>query len=315
MKTIGLFLFAGMLLFFSSAFAGVPGFMKSRMGTLNGQLYIDDHVLPDAVVAFFEVQSGPPPIVGSARRVPDMVSRTNEKGEFSVKLLPGIYYMGALIREMGQGPGPPRPGEKYYFVKDASGKLRTIEIQTKQVYNAGRFDGLPPDAFQEFSEYVTIKGVVTDDKGKPLAGIMVTLKENMSAPRPKFISERTREDGTFELRVPPGKYYVMGRESLRGGRPRAGSFIGTYGKTAPVGNASPVNAGGKAQGAPPGRGLQGGGGEAIAVEGKAGEVIADINLQMFRIPDPEETRRKYEAEARARDAAQKEPQEEEQKLK
>ena len=146
----------------------------------------------------------------------------------------------------------------------------------------------------------TITGKVTGEDGKPLAGILVTLKESMEAPRPKFISEGSAADGTFSMKVPPGKYFAVGRESVQGGKPAVGSYIGSYGKTNPSTgeSAPPPNVGSQTGASPAAKGLQSaGGGQALAIEGKEGEVIGNIDIQMFKIPDPVETRAKFEAEA------------------
>ena len=114
--------------------------------------------------------------------------------------------------------------------------------------------------------------------------------------------EKTKENGTYEIKVPPGKYYVMAHEFIRGGRPRPGSSIGMYGKTAPSNVAIPSNAmGGLGGNMPPGIAAQSRSGvEAIPIEGKHGEVLENIDITMFNIPDPEKTRKKIEEEARAR---------------
>jgi hypothetical protein len=307
MKKI-LLLAMGLLLMLSRAsWADVPGFMKEQMGTLKGTVYAKDKPYTNAIVSFFDKSGGPPPIVGSARRVPEAIDRSNPKGEFSLKLLPGTYYMGALQRELKQGFGPPRDGEEYFFMRDAQGKLREFVIETKKVNDAGRVDGMPPGAFHEFSEFITIEGTVTSDSGKPLAGALVTLKDNVDAPRPKFISHATGADGVFSIKVPPGKYYLVGRESVGGGKPGIGAFIGSYGKTNPLGEAVPPNPGNQSGASAAAKGMQGGGGQAQAVEGKNGAVIKGINIQMFKIPDPAETREKYETEARSQAEANQQP--------
>jgi len=280
--------------------ADVPGFMKERMGTLKGVVHAKGAPLANAVVSFFDKSVGPPPIIGSARRVPEVVDRSNDKGEFSVKLLPGVYYMGTLIREPAKGAGPPRPGEEYFFIRDEKGQLREFTIETKQIHNAGQVDGLPPGAFQEFKNFMTIKGKVTGEDGKPLTGVQVTLKQSMESHRPKYVSEGTAADGSFTMKVPPGKYFVVGRESIQGGKPGIGSYIGSYGKSNPTTGeaAPPPNVGSQTGASPAAMGLQGsGGGQALAVEGKDGEVIDNVNIQMFKIPNPGETRARFEAEA------------------
>lgn len=281
--------------------ADVPGFMKERMGTLKGTVYVKDKVYANAIVAFFDKNNGPPPVVGSARRVPDAIDRSNDQGAFSIKLLPGTYYMGTLFREVSKGMGPPRPGEEYFFIESEPGKLREFTVETKKASDIGRVNGMPPGAFQELKNFITINGKVTGEDGKPLAGAQITLKDNMESPRPRYISEGTAADGTFSIKVPPGKYYVVARESVQGGKPTIGSSIGSYGKTAPLGDAAlPPNVGSQSGASTAARGLQGSGeGQAIAVEGKEGAVIDNINIQMFKIPNPSETRQKFEDEAKS----------------
>ncbi len=294
MKKIIMFVVAGVLLFSAHTWAGTPGFMKAGMGTLEGHLYVNGKVLPNAIVAFFNRKGGPPPVAGSTRRVPDMVTRADGRGNFSVKLLPGWYYMGALIRARGQAPGPPRKGEKFYFIKNDKGRLRAMEVKSRVLTKAGRVEGLKPGAFKEFSKFMTIKGQILGPNGKPVAGALILLMDKLNAPRPRYIAPPSGKVGKFVIKVPPGTYYLMARKSLLGGRPRAGSLVGTYGKT------SPLKANLKTGGVRAGVGVRGGTGTALAVRGKDGEVISGININMFKIPDPEATRSRFEKQARAR---------------
>ena len=286
----------------ATAFAGVPGFMKERMGVLEGQLFTESNI-PHAkgIVSFFNVKGGPPLLADSAMRVPDMVSRTDESGHFSVKLLPGKYYMGALIREASAGPGPPREGEEYFFAMAEAAKLQVFEVKTKQTSQVGRVTGMKPDKIVDFKDFVVFQGEVLDEQGKPVAGMMVTVKEEMNAPRPKYVSKRTKEDGRFQLKLPPGRYFIMARDSIRVGRPRPGSYIGNYGQASPAAAASQGGEGGLPRGGGgAGVGLQGGGGEAVAIEAQAGQTYDDLTINVYKIPDPEKTRNKYEEEARIR---------------
>ena len=295
MKKILFFLILFFLTVVGSGQAGVPGFMKARMGTLTGQFYVvQEQPLKNALVSFFNKSDGQPPIIGSARRVPDMVSRTDESGSFSVKLLPGEYYMGALVREVKDGPGPPREGESYFFAMKGAGELRLFEVKSKQVTTVGIIRGTTPDKLTEYKQYVVMKGRVIDEKGDPFKGALVTVKDKLNAPRPKFVGERVGADGKYEIRLPPGRYYLMARESLRRGRPRAGSFVGSYGKTGPSNGGALAGAGSGA------RGEKQVATEAVAIETKEGEVYDNLDIIMFAIPDPEETRIKYEKEARKR---------------
>lgn len=298
-RNIAIVLSILLLLSSANSWADVPGFMKEQMGTLKGTVYVNDTIYANAIVAFFDKTNGPPPIVGSARRVPEAVDRSNAKGEFSLKLLPGSYYMGVMFREVSKGMGPPREGEEYFFIESEPGSLREFIVGTKKITEVGRVNGSPPGAFHELKSFITIKGKITGEDGKPLVGALVTLKTSMDSPRPRYISGGSAADGTFSVKVPPGKYFAVGRESVEGGKPGIGSSIGSYGKTAPLGDSgTPPNVGSQSGASPAARGLQGAGeGQAIAIEGKDGDVIENVNIQMFKIPNPVETRAKFEAEA------------------
>lgn len=293
-----------LILVTANSWADVPGFMKERMGTLKGTVHVKDKVYANAIISFFDKTNGPPPVVGSARRVPEAITRSNAQGEFSIKLLPGTYYMGAMFREVSKGMGPPRAGEDYFFIESEPGMLREFTVETKKTTETGQIKGSPPGAFHEFKSFITIKGKITGEDGKPLPGALVTLKENMESPRPRYISEGSAADGTFSIKVPPGKYFAIGRESMEGGKPGIGSSVGSYGKAAPLGDSgTPPNVGSQPGASPAAMGLQGiGEGQAIAIEGKDGDIIENINIQMFKIPDPVETRAKFEAEAQGNQA-------------
>lgn len=278
----------------ATTFAAVPGFMKAKMGTLAGKFYIDKDVpLTKGIVSLFSTKDGPPPIVGSSRRVPDMVTRTDGSGKFSVKLVPGAYYMGALVRDIKGGPGPPREGEDYFFAMTGQGELRQFKVKRRQLTEAGAIEGTTPDKFTEFKNFVIMAGRVFDEHGVPFKGAIVTVKEKLNAPRPKYVAKRVGADGKYELKLPAGRYYLMARESLRRGRPKAGSFVGAYGKTGPSNSGSPTRAGGVLKEKPDA-------GTALVIEAKVGEVYYNLDITMFAIPDPEKTRIQNEREARKR---------------
>jgi hypothetical protein len=283
--------------------AGVPGFMKERMGTLSGQVTTEDgKPVPGGVVSFFNTKKGIPPMVANMHRIPDMVGRMSPDGTFSAKLLPGTYYMGALvITDPGRGPGPPREGEKFYFARDAKGNLREFSLGVKEVKDAGKIIGALPDTFPVVENLVTIQGRLIKDDGSPFAGGVVLVKTDMNNARPDFVSGRTGEDGAFELKLPADtEYYLLGRERSVG-RPVPGSYVGTYGSKSPIsqggalpiGNVRPAQ---PASGMPTVEGVDLGPGDDLPdiVTGKPGEVLKNIDIVMFRMPVPGEQRERLQ---------------------
>jgi hypothetical protein len=283
--------------------AGVPGFMKERMGTLSGQVMTDDgNPVPGGVVSFFDAENGIPPLIADMHRIPDMVGRMGPEGRFNVKLLPGSYYMGALIiTDPGRGPGPPQKGETFYFAKDTNGELRTFTLGTKEEKDAGVIIGAAPETFPLFKNLVTIEGMLLNEDGKPFVGGVVLVKTDMNNQRPDFVSQRTGEDGKFRIQLPPDTtYYLLGRERSVG-RPVPGSYIGTYGSNTAIsaGGALPI---GSAQPAQPGSGMPALPGfsemeeneEPTPLTGKAGQVMKGIDITMFKMPVPGEQREKLQ---------------------
>ena len=283
--------------------AGVPGFMKKRMGTLSGQVMTDDgQPVPGGIVSFFDAEKGIPPLIADMHRIPDMIGRMGPDGRFSVKLLPGSYYMGALLITVpGRGPGPPQKGETFYFAKDTNGGLRTFTLGTREEKDAGVIIGAAPETFPLVKNLVTIEGMLLKEDGKPFVGGVVLIKSDMNSQRPDFISQRTGEDGKFRLQLPPDTtYYLLGRERSVG-RPVPGSYVGTYGSNSPIssGGALPI---GNVRPAQPAGGrpdIVGRNEEPKEdlpelITGKAGEVLQGIDITMFKVPVPGELRDKLQ---------------------
>jgi hypothetical protein len=142
--------------------AQVPGFMKEQMGTLSGQVVNDaGQPLKTGVVSFFNAAKAISPMVANMHRIPDMIGRMGPDGKFSVKLLPGSYFMGALIiNDPGRGPGPPREGETFYFARDDKGNLREFALGKKEDKDAGLVVGALPESFSEVKNLLTIEGTL-----------------------------------------------------------------------------------------------------------------------------------------------------------
>ena len=62
-----------------------------------------------------------------------------------------------------------------------------------------------------------VRGIVLTERGEPAEGLRVTLLplDGEGDPKERAASLRTDEDGSFELRVPPGRWRVEGGEAGR----------------------------------------------------------------------------------------------------
>lgn len=272
----------------------VPGFMLARMGTMEGQVFVEGKPAKSVLLAFFMVNKGLPPIsAGGMGRIPDMIDWAGPDGKFKVQLLEGSYYLGILFRPLDARPGPPRKGEKFYFANDGQGKLRRLAIADFQKISVGRVDGSLPSLFKEVEDHFTVEGVVLRGEGanEPLADAMVLAKRSPEAMRPEYISAVTDKDGRFSIKLPPAQtFYLVARASITGAKPNPGEDIGKLGVDKDTAKVPEVNFSG-APSKPSEDFLNKAGARgqvndtAVPVTGKKGEVISGLKIHMFKMPD------------------------------
>ena len=269
--------------------AAFPVVMQKRMGTMSGQIFIEGNPSPFSLVSFFHKDKGFPPVKDGLQRVPDFISRTDANGKFKVNIIAGGYYLGVLLRETGGKPGPPRPGEKFYFVKGEASELRVLSIKERETVDKGRLDADDPGKFLSLDEFFTVEGIVRDEKGNPVDNVVVLGKSQLNIPRPEFISERTLENGLYRLRLPVTKpFYLIARKTIAGARPLPGTDIGTYGIESSTGLATPSIFGSGSP--PPGVIKEESSNKAMVVSGGPNETIHNVDIYMYLVPDPEEIR-------------------------
>jgi outer membrane protein OmpA-like peptidoglycan-associated protein len=292
-KRIFLLLFAVLLSIPTSSQAGVPGFMKYRMGTLEGQVFFDNKPVVSPLVAFFDVSKGLPPVPGASGRIPEFLGRADSKGRFKVKLVQGSYYLGILLRPFEDRPGPPRPGEKFYFANDGQGKLRKLAIEDFKEIDVGRIDSSLPEVFQETEDSFIVEGTVYKEEGEePFEGAMVMGKKTPTMRRPQYFSKRTGKDGKFSIKLPPGRtFYLVARKAITGIKPEVGESIGKYGADS-YAEASSITTQ-RIGSPPPGcarketpRVIA----DSIPISGSKGEVISGVKIVMYKMPDQNELR-------------------------
>lgn len=212
-------LLLGISLVFAKICASAPpGYMKEFTGTMTGHVCTEDGApLPGGIISFFEMSKGLPPLVANMHRIPDLVAIMGPKGQFKVKLVPGSYYMRAIVTDPKRGLGPPREGETSYFAKSDTGNLRIFTLTEKEVIDVGSVLGGLPESFPENSELATVEGIILRESGQPYEGANATLKTDKKRQRPDYISAKTNKDGKFFLKVPSGQYYLQCRATIISG--------------------------------------------------------------------------------------------------
>lgn len=266
------------------------------VGTMKGQVYVDEKPVPYAIVAFFGSKQGLPPVGSGVMRLPDFVGRANAEGKFEIKLLDGQYYVGILPRAEDEPTGPPRRGENFYFANDSQKRLRTLSLENRQVADVGRVDGLKrPEILvgDENDDYFTVEGMVVDgDTDKPYPGARVLAKKKPDHGKPDFFGPPTGSDGKFSLKLPIGTpLFLLAREDITGLKPHPGDKMGTYGVNAPLGVAISSSSG--AAKTPPPSGVKeslyaGNADPDLAITGTKGQVLSGLTIHMYVVPDRQE---------------------------
>lgn len=264
--------------------------LGNRLGSVSARVFVEGRLQSLSVVAFFQEKNGPPSLDGEIGRVPEFLSRTDSAGGFKVNLPTGRYYVGILERTPGSPPGPPRPGEKFYFAVDARGQLLLLTVRGRMHFEAGRLDATPSATFRDRAGYFKVEGVVRDEHGAPVANVVVVGKSRLNIPRPEFISARTKGDGRYSLKLPDGRpYYLVARQDIAATRPHPGTPVGTYGIHSKAGLATLTLFGSGSP--PPGVLDEDTESRAQSVIGRAAEVRSGLDIYMYPVPDPEKVKK------------------------
>lgn len=171
--------------------------------------------------------------VKDIKGMPYLFTEPTKKNSIVIKdLLEGSYYIVARKKRDNNPLGPLSEGDLIGFfsknpltIKDGFSYEITIhmfekikDIVTKPV---------------ETKKYFKIQGKVVNEKGEPVSNVYAFLytKKEMGHERPLSISNRTKEDGFFELIAPTAGRYYLGVRQFYGGTPVQGELYGLYDKT------------------------------------------------------------------------------------
>lgn len=238
---------------------------------------------PKGAVMFFSSDNIDPHDYGTTLRSPKMIAFLEEGGKFKTLPFPsGSYFIGALDRVKWGVGGPPQPGETRYSAFDGDGEYLVVTLKKGEHKDLGEITVSRPPEFPERKDFFSVSGSVVDSQGKGVAGALVMAKKDYNEPRADYIAERTVEDGGYELKLPPGKYFFIARESMTvAGRPKPGGVMGVLGQKAPIG------VGGKSD-APP-----------AYIIGKSGQEYNNVDITMFEVPIPDVKRQEIESQVKS----------------
>jgi hypothetical protein len=182
----------------------------------------------------FNADSGPPPLRNQSRRVPDSVVITNEKGEFTLELPEGTYYLSVLKKKDGTIPGPPQDGDLHGLSRDKKGNPIKYSVKNGRTHTIGviRYSApfRSPD-MQIVAGMTAISGIITAADGTPFEGAVIQVYTDQEVKgKPAFVSPRTKKDGRYVVKIDQaGTYFLIARNGYGGGRPQNGDVRGVYG--------------------------------------------------------------------------------------
>jgi len=206
-------------------------------GQVSGALFTKEGAPMNGGLVYFFTRTGPLPDPERYWRVPDFMAEIGEKGEFSLELLEGEYYIGAIKRAAGKTEnGPPEIGDLFYKGVDANGKPSSFIVKKGERTDLGAIRGAVPfKGLPAGNKISAIKGKVITPNGKPVKGALVFAFLTPSIMgKPAFASYRTGKDGTYVLRVDEGgSFFLRARDIYGGGPPVTGALIGNYGGETP----------------------------------------------------------------------------------
>jgi len=214
---------------------------EKKTGTVTGQVMIKDEdgkPLAFGQIMFYDVMSGPPPAPHKYERTPDISKTINAEGKFTVELLEGRYYIGAVRRISGERFGPPQEGDYIFRSLDDNGKPKEYLVQAGKVLDIGTFTEAVPLKAEDIAQHniaTAIEGYILDVDGKPVEdAVVVAFVKPTIGGRPLFVSDRSGKDGKYILRVTEGTYYLRARNSFAAGPPEPGQIVGYYGEGTPA---------------------------------------------------------------------------------
>lgn len=159
-----------------------------------------------------------------------MIMTTGADGGFLIDLPAGSYYLMIAQKSPDGEIGPPSKDEFLYFHSDKAGNALPIAVEAGKTVSLGTLSGAffwTADKVERDKGITSASGIVTDDAGKPVNGVVVfAYLFREASGRPAFVSDRTGKDGKFIIRFyDGGTYFLKVRGVIGGGRPRAGEFM------------------------------------------------------------------------------------------
>jgi hypothetical protein len=206
------------LILCSAVLFTVPVFIDdAEAGKISGKfLSIDGEPKAEAMVFFFNAETGPQPSPDNYWRIPDKVVMANEQGEFVTELTEGHYYIGVVYKGLWDHNGPPRGKDINFIGMESDGRLKVHLVKDREETEMGvipEVDIIKNMDVRDELNVTAIEGYVLDENGEPAEkAIVLAYTTAADDSQPLFISDITGKNGQFVLRLQKGgKYFLRAR--------------------------------------------------------------------------------------------------------
>lgn len=153
---------------------------------------------------------------------------TDIDGRFDLELPDGEYTVVARKRVKGEESGPVMAGDNRSDFIEVKIQGGVVQMQVSAPFKIGDQRNFTSDV--DVSN-TGLTGHVYDSDGNPVEGARVHVYDHVQmSERPKFVSEKTGPDGTYQIYLPAGGTYYLAARDKFGGPPKLGDLYGRYDK-------------------------------------------------------------------------------------
>ncbi|WP_221250760.1 carboxypeptidase-like regulatory domain-containing protein [Desulfuromonas versatilis] len=217
--------------------SGVAGAQAPPQGSVAGRIQKSGVERYLGVAALWKAE-GQPPDPRKYTIIPVAVVPLSQDGGFELKVPPGRYYLGAILRNSpGPAMGPPRPGDVIFMSPDDKGGSLLVEVAAEARVEVGvNSAGWVFQGAEALAGGPALRGIISDPAGNPVADLLVFAHTDPAmSTLPVAVSARSAADGSYRLRLAnPGVVYLRARENYGGGSPVEGGYMGVYGGQEPL---------------------------------------------------------------------------------
>ena len=194
----------------------------------------------------------------------------------------GEYFLGATGSSSLSTSAMLLDNKDFYLALDQNGAIRRLFFVSGEEVVLGSILMTSAQRDEASESCFAVRGTVKGSEGQVVSGMVVMAKNSFNDLRPRFVSNLTDNSGAYQINLAPGEYtLIVRRQEGSLGRPAPGEPFGIYGEIKQVGV---------------GGFFQNHKDQKRVVKGQAGQDIANRDITLFMIPDPEKIKLERQAQ-------------------